>query len=138
MNLNIDTVGARLWVYILVVYTPIFLAYVGFILIGKPISLLFPLPLLILCIYIFIYRLKLDLVWVVTLTPIMLPLSEFITDCILIVFIEESFFEIIGYIIVICIYLFAYGLLAAPLFYLWAKLVSYLLSLLMNSKSQSR
>lgn len=68
----------------------------------------------------------------------MLPLSEFLTYCILIVFIEESFFEIIGYIIVICIYLFVYGILAVPLFYIWAKLVFYLLSLLMNTKSQSR
>jgi hypothetical protein len=138
MNLNIDTVGARLWVYILVVYTPIFLAYVGCTLIEKQFNLLFPLPLLVLCIYTSIYRLKMDFILVVTLTPIILPLSEFLTYCILIVFIEESFFEIIGYIIVICIYLFAYGLLAAPLFYLWAKLVCYLLSLLMNTKNQSR
>lgn len=136
--MNIDTVGAKIWVYVLVVYTPIFLAYVGFTLIGKTISLLFPLPLLILCIYISIYRLKLNLILVVTITPIILPLSEFINYCILIGFSEDSFFEIIGYIIVICIYLFVYGILAVPLFYIWAKLVFYLLSLLMNTKSQSR
>ena len=88
--------------------------------------------------YISIYRLKLNLILVVTITPIILPLSEFITYCILIGFSEDSFFEIIGYIIVICIYLFVYGILAVPLFYIWAKLVFYLLSLLMNTKSQSR